>query len=55
MTGIVTFTIDGEDAKDFDDAVSIKALPDDGFELGVHIADVGEYVKTGSVIDEAAF
>ena len=55
LTGIVTFTIDGEDAKDFDDAVSIKALPDDGFELGVHIADVGEYVKTGSVIDEAAF
>lgn len=55
LTKIVTFTIDGEDAKDFDDAVSIAELPGGGFELGVHIADVGEYVKQGSLIDEEAF
>lgn len=55
LTKIVTFTIDGEDAKDFDDAVSIAELPGGGFELGVHIADVGEYIKQGSPIDEEAF
>lgn len=55
FTKIVTFTIDGEDAKDFDDAVSIAPLADDGYQLGVHIADVGEYVKRGSVLDEVAF
>ena len=55
FTKIVTFTIDGEDAKDFDDAVSIAPLADDGYQLGVHIADVGEYVKRGGVLDEVAF
>ena len=55
LTKITTFTIDGEDAKDFDDAISIKPLVDDGFELGVHIADVGEYVKEGTILDEVAF
>lgn len=49
-----TFTVDGEDAKDLDDAVSIKKIKN-GYILGVHIADVGEYVKMGDVLDEEAF
>lgn len=50
----VTFTIDGLDAKDLDDAVSIKRI-ENGYELGVHIADVGEYVKYDSAVDEEAY
>lgn len=38
-------TIDGADAKDLDDAISVKKLPNGNFELGVHIADVAEYVR----------
>ena len=53
LTGEVIFTIDGADAKDLDDAVSIKKF-DNYYELGVHIADVGEYVKRDSVFDEEA-
>lgn len=54
FTKETTFTIDGEDARDFDDAITIKKTKD-GYVLGVHIADVGEYVEKDSVIDEEAF
>lgn len=47
------FTIDGPDAKDLDDAISVKKL-EDGWELGVHIADVSHYVTAGSKLDESA-
>lgn len=50
-----TITIDPEDAKDFDDALSLKKLPSGNWEVGVHIADVSYYVKPGSLIDEEGF
>ena len=51
---ITTFTIDPADAKDFDDALSLKHLDNGNWEVGVHIADVTHYVKTGSLVEEEA-
>ncbi|MBL7807306.1 MAG: ribonuclease R [Saprospiraceae bacterium] len=51
----LTFTIDPEDAKDFDDALSIKQLENGGLEIGVHIADVTHYLKPDSALDREAF
>lgn len=49
-----TFTIDPKDAKDFDDALSLKKLANGNYEIGVHIADVTHYVKEGGIIEEEA-
>lgn len=54
MRDVVTFTIDPKDAKDFDDALSIRQLKPGLWEVGVHIADVSHYVKEGSIIDKEA-
>ena len=53
--GVVTFTIDPKDAKDFDDALSLRKLENGLWEVGVHIADVTHYVKPGSIIDKEAY
>ena len=52
---ITTFTIDPEDAKDFDDALSFRRLDNGHIEVGVHIADVTHYVKTDTALEEEAF
>ena len=52
---VVTFTIDPHDAKDFDDALSIRPIKRGLWEVGVHIADVSYYVQEGSIIDKEAY
>ncbi|MBO8452863.1 MAG: RNB domain-containing ribonuclease [Bacteroidetes bacterium] len=54
FSGVLTFTIDPADAKDFDDALSFRTLENGNYEVGVHIADVTHYVHPGSVVDEEA-
>lgn len=53
--GMTTFTIDPEDAKDFDDAISFQLLENNNYLVGVHIADVSYYVKRGGAIDKEAY
>lgn len=55
LRGATVITIDGESARDFDDAISVDELPDGGFLLGVHIADVAHYVGEGSALDREAY
>jgi ribonuclease R len=52
---ILTFTIDPVDAKDFDDAISIRNLDNGNYEIGVHIADVSHFVKPGTLLDKTAY
>ncbi|MBP8902992.1 MAG: ribonuclease R [Paludibacteraceae bacterium] len=52
MRSVTTFTIDPRDAKDFDDALSIRKLDNGLWEVGVHIADVTHYVRPGTIIDK---
>ncbi len=54
LRGVTTFTIDPKDAKDFDDALSIRRLPSGNYEIGVHIADVTHYVRPDSLLDKEA-
>ncbi|MFC2090927.1 ribonuclease R family protein, partial [Bacteroidota bacterium] len=55
MRGTPTFTIDPADAKDFDDALSVKTMKNGNYEVGIHIADVSHYVEKESIIDQEAF
>jgi ribonuclease R len=55
ISGILTFTIDPFDAKDFDDAISFKKLDNGNYEVGVHIADVSHYIIPDSALDKEAY
>lgn len=55
MRDVLTLTIDPKDAKDFDDALSLRKLDSGNWEIGVHIADVSHYVKPGTLLDEEAY
>lgn len=55
MRNVTTFTIDPADAKDFDDALSIRKLDNGNWEIGVHIADVSHYVRPGTILDDEAY
>ena len=55
LTGEVIFTIDGDDTKDIDDAIGIRMLENGNYELGVHIADVSNYVKPNTALGDAAY
>ncbi|NDV79825.1 ribonuclease R [Dysgonomonas sp. 511] len=52
MRNVTTFTIDPRDAKDFDDALSVRQLKNGNWEIGVHIADVTHYVEEGDIVDK---
>ena len=54
MREVITLTIDPDDAKDLDDALSLRKLPNGNWEVGVHIADVSHYVRPGSLVDTEA-
>lgn len=55
MRSVPTFTIDPADAKDFDDALSLRQLENGNYEIGIHIADVSHYVRPGTALDEEAY
>jgi len=55
MRDVTTFTIDPTDAKDFDDALSVRRLPNGNFEIGIHIADVTHYITPDSIIDKEGY
>jgi ribonuclease R len=54
MRPVPTITIDPEDAKDLDDALSLRKLPNGHWEVGIHIADVSHYVRPGGLVDAEA-
>jgi ribonuclease R len=55
MRGVTTLTIDPRDAKDFDDALSVRKLENGFWEVGIHIADVSHYVTPGTILDDEAY